>query len=175
MREREPQCAGLVAADVVLVDEFEALAERAAMILDWTPERRIGRIVDDHDAFEVRIIESRDRVERGFEHLRRFAMGRNVDRYFRGKTLRCRQCGGNEPPRPAPERDDRDLLDACERDRDQGSEEKDTEPERESGRGDHHRGEDVGVRERGRAADAQRACEAETDHVATLERDRQSR
>ena len=38
VRERKPQRAGLVAGQVVYVEEFEALAERAAMLLDRKPE-----------------------------------------------------------------------------------------------------------------------------------------
>ena len=83
VREREPQRAGLEAREVVVAHELEALAERAAMLLDRPPQRRIGRVVDDDDAFEIRIVEPRDRIERLLEHLRRLAIGRNVDRDFR--------------------------------------------------------------------------------------------
>ena len=90
MCEGKPQGAGLIAADIVLVDELETIAQHAAMVLDWPPKCRIGCVVDDHDAFEVRIVEPRQGVERGFEHLRRLAMGRNVDRHFRREALHCR-------------------------------------------------------------------------------------
>ena len=50
--------------ELVLAHELEALAERAAMLFDRTPERRIRRVVDDEDALEVRIVEPRHRIER---------------------------------------------------------------------------------------------------------------
>ena len=56
--------AGLETLNLLGVDELEAFAERAAMILDRLPERRIGRVVDDHDAFEIRIVEPGNRIER---------------------------------------------------------------------------------------------------------------
>ena len=67
---RDAQCAGLEALHLLGVDEHEAFAERAAMILDRLPECRIGRVVDDDDAFEVRIVEPRHRIERLLQHLR---------------------------------------------------------------------------------------------------------
>ena len=88
--KREPQRAGLVAIHIVGVDELEALTERAAMLFDRLPEGRIRRVVDHHDAFEVRVVEPRDRIQRLFEHLRRLAIGRDVDRYFRGEAFQCR-------------------------------------------------------------------------------------
>ena len=59
VRQRQPQRAGLVADEIVDADEFETVAERAAMLLDRLPQRRIGRVVDHHHAFEVRIVELR--------------------------------------------------------------------------------------------------------------------
>ena len=53
------------------------------MILDRLPERRIRRVVDDHDAFEIRIVEPGDRIERGFQHLRRLEISGYMDRDFR--------------------------------------------------------------------------------------------
>ena len=90
VREREPQRAGLVAAQIVDVQELEAFTERAAMLLDRLPEGRVGRVVDHDDAFEVRVVEPRDRIERLLQHLRRLAIGRDVDRHFRGTAFRCR-------------------------------------------------------------------------------------
>ena len=63
-RQREPQRAGLEAVELVLAHELEALAERLAVLLDRAPQRRIGRVVDDDDALEVRIFELRHRIER---------------------------------------------------------------------------------------------------------------
>ncbi len=147
--EREAQRAGLVARDIVFVDELETLAERAAMILDRAPECRIGRVVDDDDAFEIRIVEARDRIERGLEHLRRLAMGRNMDRHLRREASRRRQRRhGNQAARAAPESDRGDLLDARQRDHDQRDQQHDAEPERESGAG--HEVVAVPEREHGR-------------------------
>ena len=66
----DAQRAGLEALDLLGVDEHEALAERAAVILDRLPEFRIGRVVDDHDAFEIRIVQPGHRIERLLEHVR---------------------------------------------------------------------------------------------------------
>src|SRR3981081_3317840 len=87
MRERKTQCARFVSSNVILIDELEAFTERSAMVLDRTPKRRIRCVVDDDDALEVGIVETGDRIERRFEHVRRLTMGRDVDRYFRGKTV----------------------------------------------------------------------------------------
>src|SRR5262249_36927293 len=132
MRKREPQCAGLIAADVVLVDELETLAQHAAMILNRPPKRRIGRIIDDDNALEIRIVEPCHRSKRGLEHFRRLAMGGNVDRDLRCKAVRRREGGGYQPPWATPEDDDRDLFDARERDRDQRGKQDDTEHKRKS-------------------------------------------
>ena len=85
--KREPQRARFVSGDIIRIDELETFAERAAMILDRPPKRRVGRVVDDDDAFEVRIIEAGDRIERRLEHVRRLTMGRDVDRNFRCETV----------------------------------------------------------------------------------------
>ena len=130
--EREPQRTGLVPLDVLLVDELEPLTERAAMVLDRPPVGRIGRVVDDHHALEVRIIELRHRVERSPEHLRRLAMGRNMDRHLGRVAFRRRQRGCDEPPRTTAERNRRDLLDAGERDQEQRDEQRDAKAKRES-------------------------------------------
>ena len=66
----------------------------AAMLLDRPPERGIGRVVDDEHAFEIRIVEPRDRIERELEHLRRLHVGRNVDRHFRRVAGRSGASGG---------------------------------------------------------------------------------
>ena len=117
MGERKPQRAGLEALQIVLAHELEALAKRAAMLLDRPPERRVGRVVDDDHALEVRIVEPRHRIERRLEHLRRLHVGRDVDRHlrrerhFRGERRRrdqpARLCGRTRPrrsPRCAPAR-----------------------------------------------------------------------
>ena len=57
-----------------------------AVLLDRTPQRRVGRVVDDDDALEIRVFEPRHRIERLLEHLRRLAIGRNVDRNLRRKA-----------------------------------------------------------------------------------------
>ena len=105
------------------------------MILDRTPECRIGRVVDDDDAFKIRIFEARDRIERGLEHFRRLAMGRNMDRNLRRKPIRRRHRGhrNQESARTAPESDLGDFFDTRERDHDQRNQENDAEPESESG------------------------------------------
>ena len=133
VREREPQRARFVSGDIVLIDELETFAERAAMILDRAPKRRVGRVVDDDDAFEVRIIEPGDRIESRLEHVRRLTMGRNMDRNLRCETVGRGQGRRDQTARPASEGDRRDLFDARERDRNQRYEQDDTEHERESG------------------------------------------
>ena len=50
------------------------------MLFDRAPEARIGRVVDDHDAFEIGPIELGHAVQRFAQHLRRLAVGRNVNR-----------------------------------------------------------------------------------------------
>ena len=106
--------------EIVVAHELEALAERAAMLLDRPPERRIGRVVDDDDAFEIRIVEPRDRIERLLEHLRRLAIGRDMDRDFRRDGASGASGGAcDQPARLAAEGDRGDLLDARQRDEDQ--------------------------------------------------------
>ena len=82
LRHGEPQRAGLVAVEPRRVDEAEALAERAAVLLDRLPHRRARRVVDDDDALEIRIIEPSDRIERRLEHVRRLHVGGDVDRHL---------------------------------------------------------------------------------------------
>ncbi len=133
--ERKPQRAGLVAGQLIDADELEALAERAAMLLDRPPQGRIGRVVDDHHAFEIGIVEPGDGIERRLEHLRRLAIGRNVDRHLGGVALLRRQRIGGEPARARAEGDGRDLLDARQRDGDERQQQDHAEAEREGGAG----------------------------------------
>ena len=129
--ERKPQRAGLVAVEIVDIDELEALAERAAVLFDRLPIRGVGRVVDDHHAFEIRIFEARDRIERELEHLRRLFVGRDVHRDLGRIAVDGGGRRGNQAARTAAERDRRDLLDARERDQHQRDQQQDAEPERE--------------------------------------------
>ena len=136
VHHREAQRAGLEALQVVGAHELEALAERAAMLLDRHPQRRIGRVVDHHHAFEIRIFEPRDRVERLLQHLRRLAIGRDVDRDFRRVDRARAAAPATSRSRLAAERDRRDLFDAREGDDDQRDQEQRAEAERK-GRARH--------------------------------------
>ena len=131
----EPQRAGLEALQIVGIDELEALAERAAVLLDRQPERRIGRVVDHHHAFEIRIVEPRHRVERLLEHLRRLVVRRNMDRNFRRRRLGRERRGVDQPQRLAAEGDHGELVDARQRDDDQRDQQQDAQAEREGGAG----------------------------------------
>ncbi len=183
----QAQRAGLEAGQGLGIDEFEALAERAAMIFDRAPQRRVGRVVDDEDAFEVRVIEPRDRVEGEFEHFRRLVAGRNMDRHFRSKVRRCRGSRRDQPARLAAKGDGCDFFDPGERDHHQGPEQKQTEAQREGGarheimaipigedRGDPraHRMDGCGKKQRlgdagsGQGQDRQRQQEADEDRDA---------
>ncbi len=93
--------------DLLGVDELEALAERAAVILDRLPERRIGRVVDD--APRIRNSDSRAGHTASsvcFSISGRLAIGRDVDRDLRVVRAR-RSCSGtrrvaalaDQPPR----------------------------------------------------------------------------
>ena len=112
--------------DLLGVDELEALAERAAVILDRLPELRVGRVVDDADAFEVRIVQPRHRIQRLLQHLHRFEIGGDVDRDFRkgdgvadgGRRHRLGALG-DQPARAVTEGDCRDFVDPRHRDQDQ--------------------------------------------------------
>ena len=121
MRKR----AGLEALDLLGVDELEAFAERAAMILDRLPEFRIGRVVDDHDAFEIRIVQPRHRIERLLEHVRRLEIGRHMDRDFGEGDVRAdggrrhRRSLDDQPARAAAKGDGGDFLDPRHRDQHQ--------------------------------------------------------
>ena len=79
----DAQRACLEALHLLGVDELEALTKRAAVVLDRLPEFRIGRVVDDADAFEVRIVEPRHRIECLLQHLDRLEIGGDVDRDLR--------------------------------------------------------------------------------------------
>ena len=73
---KQPQGAGLVADKLVDADEFEAVAERAAVLLDRLPLKAGSGVtrIDYHHAFEVRIVKTRHwKVERQIQHIRRFA------------------------------------------------------------------------------------------------------
>ena len=95
------------------------------MLLDRPPKRRIGRVVDDHDAFEIGIVEPRHGIERRLQHRRRLVAGRDVDRHFRGEDLgNERRSAGKTARRPA-EGDGGDLVDAGERDDDERHQEHD--------------------------------------------------
>ncbi len=125
---RDPERTGLEALHLLGVDELEALAEHAAVILDRLPERRIRRVVDDDDAFEIRIVEPRHRVERLLEHVHRLEIGRDVNRDLgEGEVrphARGRQRRGldDQALRRAAERHRRDLLDPRHRDEHEGNE-----------------------------------------------------
>ncbi len=88
--EGEAQRAGLEARQAVRIDELEAFAEREAVLLDRLPEGRVGRVVDHDHAFEVRVDQARDRIERCLQHLRRLEICGNVDRDFRREGLLLR-------------------------------------------------------------------------------------
>ena len=133
----DAQRAGLEALHLLGVDELEALAERAAVVLDRLPELRIGRVVDDADAFEIRIVEPRHRIERLLQHLDRLEIGGDVDRDLReGDVLadgggRQRRALGDQPARTAAEGDRRDFVDARHRDQDQRHQQDQAERQRE--------------------------------------------
>src|SRR4029077_8728693 len=57
MVEREPERAGFEALELIGTHEFEAWSEELAVFLDGAPEVCLGRVVDDHDAFEIGPIE----------------------------------------------------------------------------------------------------------------------
>src|SRR6266404_5859413 len=67
----DAQSTGLEALHLLGVDELEALTEGAAMILDRLPEFRIGRVVDDHHAFEIRIVEPPDMLKQTLDAVAR--------------------------------------------------------------------------------------------------------
>ena len=103
------------------------------MLLDRQPEGRIGGIIDDHHAFEIRVVEPGNGIERCLEHLGRLPVGRDVDRDLGRKSLRHRQRRADQASRAVSEGHCRDLLHARQRDEDQRNEQHDPEPEREGG------------------------------------------
>ena len=156
----DAQGAGLEAFDLLGVDELEALAERAAVILDRLPERRIGRVVDDDNAFEIRIIQPRDRIERLLEHVGRLEIGRHMDRdLWKGHALadrgrRHRRSLDDQPARVAAEGDRGDFLDPRHRDQDQRHQQDHAQRQRE-GRAEHEvMAGPIGEHGRGPGADA---------------------
>ena len=100
------------------------------MILDRTPECRIRRVVDDEHAFKVWIIEPRERIERSFEHLRRLAMGRHVDRDLGCEAFRDGRRCNEQAPWALPEGNAGDFLDTGERDHHQRDQKDNAETER---------------------------------------------
>src|SRR5262245_43572816 len=123
----ETQRSRLEAGEIVGANEFEAFAERAAMLLNWQPKRRIQRVVDHHNALVVLVVEQGDRIERLREHLGRLVMCR-----YMNLNLGRRGFGGerrtfNETKRLSSKRDRCDLLNACERDYNQWDEQQDAE------------------------------------------------
>ena len=133
--KRNAQRARLVAREIFDAHELEALAEREAVLFDRPPQRRIGRIVDHENAFEIGIIEPRHRIEARLEHVGRLATGRDVDRDFRRKRLRRERRRIGQPPRRAAKRDCRDLFQPRQRDGDQRHKENNAKPQRERGAG----------------------------------------
>ena len=133
--QRDAQRTGLEAFDLVLAQEDEALAERLAMRLDRLPVIRVRRVVDDDDAFEVRIVQPGHGIERGLQHLRLFLVGRDMDRDLRRVVLRVRRQRRRhhleQAARLAAERDRGDLLDPRHRDQHQRHQQHDAEAERE--------------------------------------------
>ncbi len=117
--EGKTQCAGLKSSEVVGAYELEALTQCAAMLLDRQPQRGIGRVVDDNDAFVVRIIEPRDRIERLLEHLRRLAMRWNMNGDLWRSGIRCERRTCDQPKRLSSEGNCCNFFDTCERNDDQ--------------------------------------------------------
>ena len=103
------------------------------MFLDGTPIGRIGRVVDDDQAFVIGVFEPRHRIERGLEHLGRLAMGGDVNRHLGRKALGRGHRGGDQPARAAPECNRGDLLYARQRDHHQRNEQHDAKAKREGG------------------------------------------
>ena len=121
---------------------LKALAERAAVILDRLPEFRIGRVVDDHDAFEIRIVQPGHRIERLLEHVGRLEIGRDMDRDLgEGDGLadgrrRQRRALDDQPARIAAEGNGGDFLDPRHRDQHQRNQQDQSQRQRE-GRAEH--------------------------------------
>ena len=62
----DAQSAGLEALHLLRIDEDEAFAERSAVILDRLPVSGIRRVVDDHHAFEIRVVQRCHCIKRQF-------------------------------------------------------------------------------------------------------------
>src|SRR3954470_11021709 len=108
------------------------------MILDRLPEGRVRRVVDDDDAFVVRIVQPRQRIERLLEHLDRLEISGDVGRDFWKVILRyvldwlvLREQALRRPA----EGDGGDLVDARHRDQHKGNKQDHAEGEGE-GRGE---------------------------------------
>ena len=93
MVEREPECAGFEAPELVLAHKFEAWPKQLAVLLDRPPQVRFWRVIDDHDAFEIGPVELGHAIQRLQQHLRRLAVGRNMDRH-EGAPVRNDVAGG---------------------------------------------------------------------------------
>ena len=104
MLERKPERARFEALELVGAHEFEAGAEQPAVILDRAPLGGIGRVVDDHHAFEIGPVELRHAVERLPQHLGRFAAGGNMDRHQRHALRQRRSLRQQISPGFAPNR-----------------------------------------------------------------------
>src|SRR3569623_1370908 len=130
----DAQRAGFEADHLLRIDEDEALAERAAVILDRLPECGIRRVVDDDDALEVRIIEPGDGIQRLLEHLRRLEIRWNVNRDYRECAGGRRGQGrGEQALRTAAEGDGGDFLDSRHRDQHQRHQQDHAERQGEGG------------------------------------------
>ena len=161
VRRRHLQClvqgAGLEARELGNVEELEARAERLAMRLDRLPVRLLGRVVDDHHRLEIRIVERGDAVQRLLQHLRRLAIGRDVDRdarrivrqrIVRQRTVRQRRAAGHQAHRPAAEKNLRHLVDLGERHDDQRNHQQEADRPHDRGADGHVVGEGIGRRHR---------------------------
>ena len=155
--KREPERSSLEALELILAHELEARAEQLAMLLDRPPIARLRRIVDHHDAFEIRPIELGDAVQRLAQHLRRLAIGRDVDRH-EGAPVRHDMAWRQQALRTGAENDLGKLVEALLHDGDERHE--------ENGADDHgdERAEDEIVRrpivEDARAPGADGVCRA---------------
>ena len=69
------------------IEELETIAEFAAAGRNGRRITGFRRVVDDDDRLEVRVVESRQTVQRLDHHLRRLAIGGDVDGHFRRRTV----------------------------------------------------------------------------------------
>ena len=128
--EREPERSSLESLEPIGAHEFEARPKQPAVILDRLPKGGVGRVVDDHHAFEIRPIELRHAVERLPQHLRRLAIGRNVNRDQR-QLLRQRSSRRQQAPGLRPEQNGGEFLDAPLHDHDERHEQAGTGEQRD--------------------------------------------